>query len=88
MIYHDADEQPGDHWSHGRLTNFIERVGSATARKSSTLVSPDDGQEAQGEGGGQGGFEDFSQPLVDSVTPQDSRSRRERNFAGFTNDDQ
>jgi hypothetical protein len=86
--YHGLEEQTGDYWSYGRLTNSFERVGSATARKTSTLVIPDDGQEAPGEGGGQGSYEDFFQSLVDSVTPQESRSRHEGNPVGFTDDDQ
>jgi hypothetical protein len=49
VIYHDLEEQTGDYWNHGRLTNSIERVGSVAARESSTLVIPDDGKEAQGE---------------------------------------
>jgi hypothetical protein len=88
VIYHGLEEQTGDYWNHGRLTNSIEHVGSAKATVSSTLVGPDDGQEAQGEGSGQGGFEDFFQSLVDSVTPQESRSRHEGNSTGFTDDDQ
>jgi hypothetical protein len=49
VIYHGLEEQTGDYWSHGRLTNSIQRVGSAAARESCTLVIPDDGKEAQGE---------------------------------------
>ena len=43
-------------------------------------------QEAHAKTGDQGGYEDFFQSLIDSVTPQQSRSRHEGNSTGFTDD--
>jgi hypothetical protein len=88
LVYHGLDEKPGDYWNHGRSTSSIQRVGIAVSEESSksTLMTSDVGQEAQGKSGDQGGYEDFFRSLVDSVTPQESRSRYEKNSVSFTND--
>ena len=89
VVYHGLDDQYGD-WNHSRSANTVGRVEHAANRgaSESVVIISDDGQEAQGQSGDQGGYEDFFRSLVESVTPKESRIKHERNSAGYTDDGQ
>lgn len=71
VVYHGLDEQSGDYWNHGHSANAIERAEGAPVEEASEslVITSNDRQEAHAKTRDQGGYENFLQSLMDSVTP-------------------
>jgi hypothetical protein len=88
VVYRGLDEQPRDYGSHGRSAKTIERVGDVALRELSEVraIISGDRYNEPAKNGDQGSYENFFQSPIDSVTPQESRSRHENSSAGFADD--